>query len=428
MEPAIHRCGVIGYGGRGHSHAHTLHRYFRERVEIVAVADPVFAVAAPEDLPEGRWFVDYHDLLDLPDVEAVIVATHEVAHVEIALAALAAGKAVLLEKAAAPTWPEAVRLYRHVRAGATPFMLALNLRHFPAATVLRGLLAEGAIGRPVAVTCHVNAGSPWGASCFRRFYHDRTRCGDLVLSKLTHDTDLMQHLLGVRAARVTGYVAKTTFIPKPGAGPDCDHCAITAACTEYLPLVEPRLQARSAALLARGEPPLNVCPFTRPSTSHDTAVFSGLLDGGAAYSIIFTTAGPVYARRYQINGTEGQVSCVLHGPNGPSVVVQRTNGVAIRQEIPDATGGHAGADPRLMTSFLDYLDERPAAPREPEAILTSVMVPLGGLESSETGREVDLSEWYRAAISGTDGRASRSPAQRGAEHGAAAGTQERDKN
>ena len=216
MAAGRHRLGIVGFGRRGQSHYRTLQADVHDRAEVVALADRNFAVEEAEGLPTERCFTNYHDLLALPDVEAIIVATNEATHVEITLAALEAGKAVLLEKAAAPTWPEAVRLYQRVRAGTTPFMLALNLRHSPAAEALERLLRSNVIGHPVAVICHVNAGSHWGASCFRHYYRDRQSCGDLVLSKLTHDTDLVQHLLGSRAVRVTGYVAKTTFVPKSG--------------------------------------------------------------------------------------------------------------------------------------------------------------------------------------------------------------------
>lgn len=79
-------------------------------------------------------------------------------------------------------------------------------------------------------------------------------------------------------------------------------------------------------------------------------------------------------------------------------MVQRINEATLSQEISSVAGSHAGADPRLLAAFLDYLERHPAAPREPEAILTSVMVPLGGMASSETGKEVNLQEWYRRAL------------------------------
>lgn len=57
-----------------------------------------------------------------------------------------------------------------------------------------------------------------------------------------------------------------------------------------------------------------------------------------------------------------------------------------------------GANPGLLAAFLDYLEGHPSAPDEPEAILTSVMAPLGGMASSEAGKEVDLQAWYRRAV------------------------------
>lgn len=410
-----HRIGFVGLGNRGRSHLQTLLRWYADRAVPVAAADPgpqhftaqpVQAFGWPVEIPPHRCFRDYRDLLALDDVEAVVIATYEAAHLEITLAALDAGKAVLLEKAAVISLAEAETLYRRlISRRPARFQLALNLRHHEVVQTLRRLLAEHAIGRVVAVTAHVNAGHAWGASVFRRFYRDAALSGDLVLSKLTHDADVLHYLLGTYAETVTGVAARTTFVPQPGAGPVCRSCQITATCPSYIDVT-----ATSAAWAdherrqAFGLDPADLCPYTAASTSHDTAMFSGVYANGAVFSLVFTTAGPVYARRYQFNGTGGEIVAVIGGREGDVVIVHALGQAPVHVPVPPAAGGHGGADPRLLGSFLDYLDSESEEPVEPESVLTSVMVPLGGLQAAAAGRAVPVGAWYRAVCACHAGR------------------------
>src|SRR5690242_14662380 len=104
MQPSRYRFGIIGFGNRGRGHYRNLTRNFGDRVEVVAVADPRFAREAAGSETPGHVYANYHDLLASPDVDAVVIATHESAHVDASIAAMEAGKVVLLEKAVAPSW------------------------------------------------------------------------------------------------------------------------------------------------------------------------------------------------------------------------------------------------------------------------------------------------------------------------------------
>ncbi len=96
-----------------------------------------------------RAYGSYGDALADPAVDAVVVAVPPVFHRELALAALAAGKHVLVEKPAFPTLAdfEAVREARD-RAGRV-VLVGENDHYKPLAVSLRRLLREGHIGEMV---------------------------------------------------------------------------------------------------------------------------------------------------------------------------------------------------------------------------------------------------------------------------------------
>ena len=70
-----------------------------QRQEVVAVVDivPERANRAAERWGVPRWFSDHRQVLRLPEVDAVDICTPHGAHAPVALAALRAGKHVLVE-------------------------------------------------------------------------------------------------------------------------------------------------------------------------------------------------------------------------------------------------------------------------------------------------------------------------------------------
>lgn len=106
--------------------------------------DRAAAFAARHDIE--RSYGSYRDLLDDPDIDVVYIATPHPQHHAIALAAVAAGKAVLVEKAFTATLAGA----QEVVAGATGqrvfAMEAMWTRFQPAIVRMRQLLDDGAIG------------------------------------------------------------------------------------------------------------------------------------------------------------------------------------------------------------------------------------------------------------------------------------------
>lgn len=98
-----------------------------------------------------RAYGSYAELVGDPDVELIYVATPHPQHHAIALAALRAGKGVLVEKAFTATLAGAEELVGEARGRGVFAMEAMWTRFQPAVIRARELLADGAIGDIVAV-------------------------------------------------------------------------------------------------------------------------------------------------------------------------------------------------------------------------------------------------------------------------------------
>ena len=140
------RWGVVGPG-----------RIAEKVVEDFAVVDGARAIAvASRSQARADDFATRHDLdraygsyaeiLDDPDVDVLYVATPHPQHHAVALAALRAGKALLVEKSFTATTAGAVEVVELARETGTFVMEAMWTRFQPAVVALRELIADGAIG------------------------------------------------------------------------------------------------------------------------------------------------------------------------------------------------------------------------------------------------------------------------------------------
>lgn len=100
------RVGLLGYGAIGHEHAKAIRAV--QGLDLVAVVDPnpQRVHAAREFTPGLAAFDDGDAMLASPDVDAIVVSTPPDSHAAWSIAALQAGKHVILEKPMALTTAE----------------------------------------------------------------------------------------------------------------------------------------------------------------------------------------------------------------------------------------------------------------------------------------------------------------------------------
>lgn len=139
--------GIVGVGGIG----------FDQHLPGWA-AVPFAEVRAAADLSEAALhragerfnirerFRDWHDLVELPDLDIVDICTPNRTHTPIALAALQNGKHVLCEKPLATTAAEIRSLRDAAEAADRILMTAQHLRFEPSCQQLKGLLDAGMLG------------------------------------------------------------------------------------------------------------------------------------------------------------------------------------------------------------------------------------------------------------------------------------------
>jgi len=146
------RWGILGTGGIAHAFASDLGRTDSGVVGAVGSRSQESANRFGEEFGTDRRHASYEALVADPDVDVIYVATPHPMHRDNAILALRAGKPVLVEKPFAMNAAEAAEIVAVAREQRLFAMEAMWTRFLPHIAVVRGWLADGALGEIVTVT------------------------------------------------------------------------------------------------------------------------------------------------------------------------------------------------------------------------------------------------------------------------------------
>ena len=143
------KIGLVGLGYWGPN----LARNFGDLAEMrwLCDLDPELRELFAPRYSNARFTGDFDDLLNDPDLDAVVIATPAVTHYELAKRALDAGKHVLVEKPPAMNAVEAEDLVSTAEANARVLMPGHLLLYHPAVRTVKALIDAGELGEVFCV-------------------------------------------------------------------------------------------------------------------------------------------------------------------------------------------------------------------------------------------------------------------------------------
>lgn len=144
------KVGIIGTGGIANAHVRDGWSHLKsEGVEVVAAADIVPGKAADFAAKYGipYAFEDYHQILEMGDVDAVSVCTYNMAHKQPTVDALRAGKHVIVEKPMATFLVDAVEMARAAKETGKLLMCAIKSRYSAEWMAAHRFARSGALGK-----------------------------------------------------------------------------------------------------------------------------------------------------------------------------------------------------------------------------------------------------------------------------------------
>lgn len=204
------RIGVVGVRNIGRNHVIATTEAEGATVAAIADTDPSRLAEVGDAYGVPHRFTDAEALLRSDAVDAVILATPNHLHAPMTVAALEAGKHVLVEKPMARTVAEADAMIAARDASGKVLMVGMNQRFSPRMAALRAAVDGGALGRLQYgrtgwTQCRPHDGL-WGRGDW--FLSKENAGGGPLLDLGVHRLDLALYLLGFPAvARVGGACA-----------------------------------------------------------------------------------------------------------------------------------------------------------------------------------------------------------------------------
>ncbi|MEO7760436.1 MAG: Gfo/Idh/MocA family oxidoreductase [Casimicrobiaceae bacterium] len=180
--------GLVGYGAWGRQHAQTIAVLPGLTLAAIACAGDESAQAARAAYPSTRVTRDWREVIADPSLDIIDIATPNFMHAEVAVAALRAGKDVLVEKPMATSAADCDAILAAERETGRLVSVGHELRQSAQWGKVKSLIDEDAIGEPLFLNINL----------FRNFYrsgasgwrYDKGRVGSWLLEEMVHHFDL----------------------------------------------------------------------------------------------------------------------------------------------------------------------------------------------------------------------------------------------
>lgn len=198
--------GVIGTGSFGRKHVAAYSDLPHARVVAVYDVDRARADAVAREFDVDRVCESVQALVDHPDVRAISVVTSEDQHLQPTLAALAAGKPVIVEKPLATSVEEARTLVKAANES-RGFLMPGHLLRFEVhyASVFERL-KSGEFGRLITLTARRNRTQ----GLFETYQRTHP-----ALETMIHDIDLALWYVGERPAKIQAWARNSGGYANP---------------------------------------------------------------------------------------------------------------------------------------------------------------------------------------------------------------------
>jgi len=224
------RTAFIGVGNRG---SLLLRNTLKEpNVAVTAICDfkpdrlDKAASAASRDNP--KTFTDYRKLLAEQDIDAVYIASPCDLHVEMAIAAVEAGKHVYCENPLGITPESIARLLKVTRGAKTVFQVGQQLRSYPHIRAAIERVRGGEFGKIIMVKARRHSSNDLnheGSSA--KWFFDASRSGDVLVEMSAHNLDICNWAVDSRPEWAAGVGGTLLWVNDPPGRTNMDGYSLT---------------------------------------------------------------------------------------------------------------------------------------------------------------------------------------------------------
>ncbi|MES2310339.1 MAG: Gfo/Idh/MocA family oxidoreductase [Verrucomicrobiota bacterium] len=353
-------------------------------IQIRALFDPNAdqVTKAKEELkcPNAIIHESYENLLKDPSVDWVLISSPNHLHAEQVIRAFHAGKNVFCEKPLATSFEDCLKMEKAWKKSGKEFFFGLCLRYSPLYQRVAQLLEEGVVGKIVSFEFNETLSFNHGGYIMGNWRSNREKAGTHLLEKCCHDIDLVQWFTGSVPVRVASFGGLDFFVPKN---------------KKRIHELGVNSEGKSAYMV--WDDPNRQNPFSKEISIVDNQVMIAEFDSGSRCSFHTNCNAAIPERRFYIVGTHGTLRADLYtGTIEWQKIGFYSSGFS---EKIDLSGGHGGADEKLIEAFIETLlkGKAPAAGMK-EAKLSAIA--CFGIDQAMDRKEVvDLRPlWKKAEV------------------------------
>ncbi len=382
MLPVTIGVGIIGLGDRG---CFVLGARIQELAEetglrIRAICDlndqrledaARFLASSKSSPTTARQYSDYHNLIDDPDIDLVIITTHTYAHRDPAVYALKSGKRVYLDKPISVTLEDAEAIVAAEAETGNRLIMGFTRRYEHSWRQARQIVDSGKIGTLQMI--QIRSIIPY-TRYLQMWHRERRFSGGALNDKSSHHLDVFNWFADSRCIRIGAFGGRSgIFAPDPDAPPYC------AVCDRECPyrreaggewnkegsqVLDYPSWANAQGVLDRADS----CVYLPGSDIEDHVIATFEYENGIKASLFWSIFGPPAEDQetLELVGSAGRLSL-----NRSTGVIQLYSDYGRAQSTieaggPDFESSHYGADLELVRTLRRFFDggEAPAGTRE----------------------------------------------------------------
>lgn len=330
--------GIIGAGRIGKVHVESICTKV-ENAKIKTLADPFMSEKTSEwakNMGVKNTVKDYREILEDPEIDAVLICSSTDTHSSISVEAINAGKHVFCEKPIDHDVAKIKSVMEALKAHPVKYQVGFNRRFDHNFEAVREAVASGKIGEPHIIKITSRDPEPPGADYVKV-------SGGMFLDMTIHDFDMVRFLAGCNASEVY---------------------------TEAAVLVDPAI----------GE-----------AGDVDTAIVTLKMENGAI-AVIDNSRKAVYGydQRAEVFGSKGMVS--VSNDMASSAVISGADGVTGEKPLHFFLERYMDAYAKEIKCFIEAVEKDTDVPLGVEDGLESVLMGLAAKKSFEEHRPVKISE------------------------------------
>lgn len=299
---------------------------------------------APQIGKKPATYTDWKELLADESIEGIVISTPDFAHTEIAVAAIEAGKHILLEKPIEVTPERAKAIYDAGKDYDKTLVLGFVLRYTSFYGKIKEMIDNGELGDIVSVTASENLDKNHSSSYLRRWHRYSKYSGGMMNTKCCHDIDILNFLIGSRIKTLTAFGSNSFYVPKEGAAEHCCDCQFKDECIYSFDYT-------NYGSATRWDCQKDICVYNCEKDVLDRHTMMLEYENGILATFELVMFSGEETRLIRINGTKATLEASLRTMKIKVTPLDKTQPV-VETTLPPAASFHGGGDDGLLRRFF----------------------------------------------------------------------------